>query len=280
MGGTRSSAGTDRCACSSLAREFRTKSAPRHRSSRSGAAATCSCGSRAGRAPDAVLIATGSEVALATGAASALAGEGYTVRVVSMPSTDVFDAQDDDYRRAVLPPQGAAGGGRGVAPGRLAQVRRARRARHRGRDVRRVGPGGGRVPALRAHRGAGGPRRCAPGSSARIRPWNHEPDEGKGGSAAGVADATAASEAVRQCSTASVGRRRQGIDSMRQYAGIPSRAAGAYRPGLRGIGRGPREKRGRQWRYGSGSTATGGSGGTSCGRSTRAGARGRSRSWP
>ena len=60
----------------------------------------------AGRAPDAVLIATGSEVALATGAASALAGEGYTVRVVSMPSTDVFDAQDDDYRRAVLPPQG------------------------------------------------------------------------------------------------------------------------------------------------------------------------------
>ncbi len=53
--------------------------------------------------PDAVIIATGSEVSLATGAAEQLAGEGKKVRVVSMPSTDVFDAQDAAYRESVLP---------------------------------------------------------------------------------------------------------------------------------------------------------------------------------
>ena len=43
-----------------------------------------------------VVIATGSEVALAMGARAALAGEGIAVRVVSMPCTSVFDAQDSD----------------------------------------------------------------------------------------------------------------------------------------------------------------------------------------
>ena len=57
----------------------------------------------AGRAPDAVLIATGSEVGLAVEAAAALAGDGFAVRVVSMPSTDVFDAEDPAYRDEVLP---------------------------------------------------------------------------------------------------------------------------------------------------------------------------------
>jgi len=50
--------------------------------------------------PDAVIIATGSEVALATGAAEALSGK--KIRVVSMPSTNVFDAQDEAYRSSVL----------------------------------------------------------------------------------------------------------------------------------------------------------------------------------
>ncbi|MCG5534845.1 transketolase [Ectothiorhodospira mobilis] len=54
--------------------------------------------------PEAILIATGSEVALAMEAAEALAGKGRRVRVVSMPSVDVFEAQDADYRDAVLPP--------------------------------------------------------------------------------------------------------------------------------------------------------------------------------
>jgi len=53
--------------------------------------------------PDIVVIATGSEVALALSAAAALAEEGIQARVVSMPSTDVFDAQDAAYREAVLP---------------------------------------------------------------------------------------------------------------------------------------------------------------------------------
>ena len=50
--------------------------------------------------PDAIIIATGSEVALATGAAEAMSGK--NIRVVSMPSVDAFERQDDDYQTAVL----------------------------------------------------------------------------------------------------------------------------------------------------------------------------------
>jgi transketolase len=57
-----------------------------------------------GGAPEAVLIATGSEVALAMDARHLLQGEGRRVRVVSMPCTEAFDAQPADYRNAVLPP--------------------------------------------------------------------------------------------------------------------------------------------------------------------------------
>ena len=53
--------------------------------------------------PDAIIIATGSEVALAMEAQKLLAARGRNVRVVSMPSTDVFDAQDAAYRESVLP---------------------------------------------------------------------------------------------------------------------------------------------------------------------------------
>jgi transketolase len=53
-------------------------------------------------APDTLLIATGSEVELAMGAADALAADGIKACVVSMPCTDVFDAQDADYRESVL----------------------------------------------------------------------------------------------------------------------------------------------------------------------------------
>ncbi len=51
----------------------------------------------------AVIIATGSEVALAMGARTALAAEGFAVRVVSMPATSIFDRQDASYRASVLP---------------------------------------------------------------------------------------------------------------------------------------------------------------------------------
>jgi transketolase len=51
----------------------------------------------------AVIIATGSEVPLAAGAQAKLAAEGIPVRIVSMPSTSVFDRQDGAYRASVLP---------------------------------------------------------------------------------------------------------------------------------------------------------------------------------
>lgn len=53
--------------------------------------------------PDVILIATGSEVGLATQAKATLDAQGIKTRVVSMPSTDVFDRQDAAYREAVLP---------------------------------------------------------------------------------------------------------------------------------------------------------------------------------
>ena len=53
--------------------------------------------------PDLIIIATGSEVAIAAAAAQRLNGDGRRVRVVSMPSADVFDAQPEQYREQVLP---------------------------------------------------------------------------------------------------------------------------------------------------------------------------------
>jgi transketolase len=54
--------------------------------------------------PEAIIIATGSEVELAAKAAETLRSNGRKIRVVSMPSTNVFDAQDQAYRDSVLPP--------------------------------------------------------------------------------------------------------------------------------------------------------------------------------
>ncbi len=56
-----------------------------------------------GGTPELILIATGSEVELAMNAEATLSGQGRKVRVVSMPSTDVFDAQDARYKQSVLP---------------------------------------------------------------------------------------------------------------------------------------------------------------------------------
>ncbi|WP_028117952.1 transketolase [Ferrimonas senticii] len=53
--------------------------------------------------PELILIATGSEVELVMAAAEQLEAKGKAVRVVSMPATDVFDAQDAAYRESVLP---------------------------------------------------------------------------------------------------------------------------------------------------------------------------------
>ncbi len=56
-----------------------------------------------GGKPDVILIATGSEMEITLLAAEKLTGEGRNVRVVSLPSTDIFDAQDETYRESVLP---------------------------------------------------------------------------------------------------------------------------------------------------------------------------------
>ncbi|HEB80547.1 MAG TPA: transketolase, partial [Chromatiales bacterium] len=66
---------------------------------RRGGYVLCDCEGK----PQAILIATGSEVGLAMDAARALAGKGIRVRVVSMPCCEVFDAQDEGYRESVLP---------------------------------------------------------------------------------------------------------------------------------------------------------------------------------
>ncbi|NEN67962.1 transketolase, partial [Escherichia coli] len=57
----------------------------------------------AGGKPDLILIATGSEVEITVLAAEKLLANGVNVRVVSLPSTDVFDAQDEAWRESVLP---------------------------------------------------------------------------------------------------------------------------------------------------------------------------------
>ena len=56
-----------------------------------------------GGKPQAVIIATGSEVGIAVEAQKLLAAKGKKVRVVSMPSTDTFDTQDAAWRESVLP---------------------------------------------------------------------------------------------------------------------------------------------------------------------------------
>ena len=53
--------------------------------------------------PEAIIIATGSEVGIAVNAAKQLDQQGRKIRVVSMPATDVFDKQDKAYQESVLP---------------------------------------------------------------------------------------------------------------------------------------------------------------------------------
>jgi transketolase len=57
-----------------------------------------------GGGPDLIFVATGSEVSLALAAAAVLEKEGTSVRVVSMPCWELFEKQDEAYRREVLPP--------------------------------------------------------------------------------------------------------------------------------------------------------------------------------
>lgn len=55
--------------------------------------------------PELILISTGSEVAMTLSAARKLAEEGTKVRVISLPSWEIFDRQPQEYRDSILPPQ-------------------------------------------------------------------------------------------------------------------------------------------------------------------------------
>ncbi len=60
---------------------------------------------KSGGNPDVILIGTGSEVHIALEASNLLRAEGIGARVVSLPCWELFDAQDQDYRDSVLPPE-------------------------------------------------------------------------------------------------------------------------------------------------------------------------------
>ncbi|MGH8565366.1 MAG: transketolase-like TK C-terminal-containing protein [Gammaproteobacteria bacterium] len=74
--------------------------------------------------PEVILLATGSEVEQAMGAARLLTTEGCRVGVVSLPSVDTFEAQDQAYRDTVLPSAAQARSHRGGDRRSLVQVRR------------------------------------------------------------------------------------------------------------------------------------------------------------
>jgi transketolase len=58
-----------------------------------------------GGKPEVILIGTGSELSFCVSAYEKLTAEGIRARVVSMPCTEIFDMQDEAYRKSVLPPE-------------------------------------------------------------------------------------------------------------------------------------------------------------------------------
>ena len=109
--------------------------------------------------PEVILIATGSEVALAVGAHEELSAEGVRSRVVSLPCWELFDRQD-----AGLPRRGAAAGGDRAGLGRggldagLGSLRRHRRREDRHAHLRQLGAVEGRRRPSSASPRIGSPR--------------------------------------------------------------------------------------------------------------------------
>ena len=103
--------------------------------------------------PDVILIATGSEIALAVEAHEKLLAEGVRSRVVSMPSWDIFEHQPQEYRDSVLPPGGdGARRDRAGVRLRLGALCRHDRPGHRHADLRRLGAVEGAAEGVRLHR--------------------------------------------------------------------------------------------------------------------------------
>src|SRR4051794_447069 len=124
-------------------------------------------------APDVVLIATGSEVAITVAARDLLAAKGVKARVVSMPSTTVFDRQDAAWRDSVLPSgvrRVAVEAGSSMSWYKLGQVRRPGRRGGRHRPLWRVGPWRRADEVFRLYRRARGGGGRVGGS--RPSPWS------------------------------------------------------------------------------------------------------------
>ena len=87
--------------------------------------------------PELILIATGSEVALALAAHEELVADGIRSRVVSLPCWEIFERQDAAYREEVLPPAvNRPGLGRGGLDDRVGALRRGRRRANRDAHLR------------------------------------------------------------------------------------------------------------------------------------------------
>ena len=112
----------------------------------------------------ATVVGTGTEVTVALAAADLLAGEGIPTRVVSMPSWELFDAQDLEYQEATIPVELVVRLRRGGRHDGLGALGRQRR---RDRPLRRVGPGAGGAGAPGHHARGGRPARARP---ARLTP--------------------------------------------------------------------------------------------------------------
>ena len=112
---------------------------------------------------DVIIMATGTEVALAVAAFEQLSDEGVRARVVSMPSWNLFERQDEDYRES----KGRCRSPRGWASSRrrprLGPLRRPDRHRDRDAVVRHVGAAEGPAEAVRLHARGGGRCRHAAG---------------------------------------------------------------------------------------------------------------------
>ena len=121
--------------------------------------------------PEVILIATGSEVALCVAARERLTAEGLKARVVSMPSWELFERQDQSLPRQRLAAVGhRARRRRAGVHLRLGALRGVRRGSHRHEDLRRVGAAQGAAEEVRLHpRERGGAARASRAAAALER---------------------------------------------------------------------------------------------------------------
>ena len=130
-----------------------------------------------GGKPEVILIGTGSEVALCVEVYETLKQEGIAARVVSMPSWELFEQQDQAYRDSVLPPDVTARVS--VEAGSVIGWDRyvgARRRQDRHAHLRRVGADQGPDDEIRLHAGEGARRRQ--GADCEVQKGRqHEPAE-------------------------------------------------------------------------------------------------------